>query len=194
LAFTYLLRRVAQNTVMFSEQTSLRDRSLDERFSLAYEELCRIASRLRHAEAHATIVSAALVDEAWAKLKDSPQLAQTTTGHFKAIAANAMRQVLVEEARRRNAQKRGGDVMFLTLGEDHRHVVPVDVAVLDLDAALDELEGMSPRQARIVESLFFGGMTVSELAETLDVSESLIERDWRAARAWLAARIRPAKE
>jgi RNA polymerase sigma factor (TIGR02999 family) len=185
---------MAQNTVMFSEQTSLRGRSVDKRFSLAYEELCRIASRLRHAEAHATIVSAALVDEAWAKLKDSPQLAHTTTGHFKAIAANAMRQVLVEEARRRNAQKRGGDVMFLTLGEDDRHVVPVDVSVLDLDAALDELERMSPRQARIVESLFFGGMTVMELAETLEVSESLIERDWRAARAWLAARIHPAKE
>ena len=180
---------------MIYEQTSLANRSVDERFSLVYEELRRIASSLRRAEAHATILSAALVDEAWAKLKNSPELAQTTTGHFKAIAANAMRQVLVEESRRRNAQKRGGgEVLFLTLVEGHKQSVPVDVEVIDLDAALKELEEMSPRQAKIIESLFFGGMPVAEVADSFGVSESSVERDSRAARAWLATRIRPSQE
>ncbi len=180
---------------MLSEQTSLLNRSVDERFSLVYEELRRIASSLRRAEPHATILSAALVDEAWAKLKNAPGLADTTTGHFKAIAANAMRQVLVEEARRRNAQKRGGgEVLFLTLVEGHRHSAPVDVEVLDLDSALNELQEMSPRQARIIESLFFGGLTVTEVAANMGVSESSVERDSKAARAWLATRIRPSEE
>ena len=182
---------------MFPEpKTSLSNRSVDEKFSLIYEELRRLASSLRRAEMHATIRSTALVDEAWIKLKDSPQLANTSTGHFKAIAANAMRQVLVEEARRRNALKRGGaeNVLFLTLGENDRKIVPVDAELLDLDAALHELSLMNPRQSQIVENIFFGGMTVSETAQTLEASESLVERDWRAAKAWLATRIRPPKE
>jgi len=180
---------------MLSQETSLQNQSVDERFSLVYEELRRIASTLRHAESHATILSAALVDEAWAKLKNSPELAHTTTGHFKSIAANAMRQVLVEEARRRNAQKRGGGhAILLTLDDGHQHIVPVDVQLIDLDTALTELQDMSPRQAQVVESLFFGGMTVSEVANGLGVSESVVERDWRAAKAWLATRIRPDKE
>ena len=179
---------------MFSQQSSPNTRSVDERFSLIYEELRRIASSLKRAEAHATIRSTALVDEAWAKLKNSPELADTDTGHFKAIAANAMRQVLVEEARRRNTQKRGGGgVLFLTLAEGHSQSIPIDVEVLDLDAALCELEDMNPRQAQIVENLFFGDMTVAEVATNLNVSASLVERDWRAARAWLATRIRPSQ-
>src|ERR1700733_14888052 len=94
---------------MLSEKKFIPNPSLDERFSLVYEELRRIASSLRSSEANAEIRSTALVDEAWIKLRNSPQLADTSTAHFKAIAAAAMRQVLVEEARRRNARKRGGD-------------------------------------------------------------------------------------
>jgi RNA polymerase sigma factor (TIGR02999 family) len=177
-------------------KTSLANRSVDEKFSLVYEELRRIASSLRSAEAHATIRSTALVDEAWVKLKDSPSLANTSTRHFKAIAANAMRQVLVEEARRRNAQKRGGasNIIYVTLSDSHQQMIPVDTELLDLDAALNELSLMSPRQAQIVENIFFGGMTIPEAAETLDASRSLVERDWKAAKAWLATRIRPPKE
>lgn len=181
---------------MLSEKTSLSNRSVDERFSLAYEELHRIAQSLCRADSHATIRATALVDEAWIKLKDSPRLANTSTTHFKAIAATAMRQVLIEQARCRNAVKRGGEQnrIRLTLNEDDQRVAPVDVALLDLEAALNELTHMNSRQAQIVESIFFGGMTIAEVAETLAVSESLVERDWRAAKAWLATRIRPGKE
>jgi RNA polymerase sigma factor (TIGR02999 family) len=179
---------------MISERTSLTNRSVDEKFTLVYEELHRIALALCRAEPHASVRPTSLVNDAWVKLKDSPRLANTSLGHFKAIAAGAMRQVLVDHARYRYAQKRGGpdEAIFLTLGEQHSQIAPIDVTVLDLDAALTELAQMNPRQAQAVESLFFGDMTVGEAAETLGVSKSLIERDWRAAKAWLAARIRRA--
>lgn len=179
---------------MSSETRSFPQRSLDEKFSLVYEELRRIASALRSSDANATIRSTALVDEAWIKLKDFPQLADTSTSHFKAIAANAMRQVLVDEARRRGARKRGGDgsIIILSLDDHAHHTLPLSAELLDLDAALNELADMNARQAQVVENIFFGGMTVSETARTLGASESLVERDWKAAKAWLAARIRPA--
>ena len=181
---------------MLSEERFIPNRSLDERFSLVYEELRRIASSLRSSEANAEIRSTALVDEAWIKLRNSPQLADTSTAHFKAIAAAVMRQVLVEEARRRNARKRGGDgnAIFLALTGDEQHTVPVAAELLDLDLALNELAQMNSRQAQVVENIFFGGMTVSETAGTLSASESLVERDWKAAKAWLAARIRPSNK
>ena len=104
-----------------------------------------------------------------------------------------MRQVLVEEARRRGARKRGGDgsVIVLSLDDHAQHTLPMAAELLDLDAALNELALMNARQAQVVENIFFGGMTVSETAGTLGASESLVERDWKAAKAWLAARIRP---
>jgi RNA polymerase sigma factor (TIGR02999 family) len=178
---------------MHLEPSAPNRNAVDEKFSLIYEELHRLASALRRREPHATIRSAALVDEAWIKLKDSPRLADTSTVRFKAIAANAMRQILVEEARRRNAQKRGGagQVVFVALDDGDAHTRPIDAELLDLDAALSELALMNERHARIVEHIFFGGMTVAETAASMDVSESLVERDWKAARAWLAARLRP---
>jgi RNA polymerase sigma factor (TIGR02999 family) len=177
------------------ERTELNQRSIDRKFTLVYEELRHIALALSSAEAHHTIRPTGLVDQAWLKLKDSPHLADTSLGHFKAIAANAMRQVLVEEARRRQAKKRGGhdNLFFVTLADEHRQIAPVDVELLDLDSALNELAQMNARQARIVENLFFSDMTVAEAAETLGVSKSLVDRDWKAAKAWLACRIRRSK-
>jgi len=191
--FDLVNRQDGPKSTMGSEELSTHQRSLDEKFSLVYEELRRIASSLRSSEANATICSTALVDEAWIKLKNFPQLADTSTSHFKAIAANAMRQVLVEEARRRGARKRGGDVPVIVLSlDDHaQHTLPMAAELLDLDAALNELALMNARQAQVVENIFFGGMTVSETAGTLGASESLVARDWKAAKAWLAARIRP---
>jgi RNA polymerase sigma factor (TIGR02999 family) len=171
-------------------------RDLDDLFSLTYEELRRLASFVRKNGASATINSTALVHEAWMKLKDSPHLASTSLPHFKAVAAKAMRQVLVDEARRRNARKRGGDgeVSFVPLGDSTEQVISCDEELLALDAALDELALVSPRQAQMVESRFFGGLNVAETAALLGVSESATERDWRAAKAWLAGRIRPEGE
>ena len=145
---------------MFRDASSkVGRRGVDERFSLVYEELRKIASSLLHKEPYATIRSAALVDEAWVKLRNSPQLADTTPTHFKAITARVMRQVLVEEARRRNADKRGGvgkTIFLTTLSASAQPEQAIDVELLDLEAALDELARMSERQAEIVANVFYG--------------------------------------
>lgn len=172
-------------------------RPLDDLFSLVYEELRRLASSVRRKEKAATTNTTALVHEAWLKMKHSPALAKTSRPHFKAIAARAMRQVLVDEARRRIARKRGGrgEITLMPLDEIGAAAAACDdEELLALDLALNELARLNPRQARAVESRFFGGMEVAETAILLGVSESAIERDWRAARAWLASRIRPGVE
>jgi RNA polymerase sigma-70 factor, ECF subfamily len=165
---------------------------LDDVFSLIYEELRRLASQVRRGDASATLNSTALVHEAWLKLKDSPHLASTSAPHFKAIAAKAMRQVLVDAARRRNAQKRGaGEVIQLSSECSDPESYSIDVELMDLDRGLDKLAALNDRQAHIVEYRFFGGLSVSETADLLGVSESAVERDWRAARAWLLNTVRP---
>lgn len=171
-------------------------RALDHLFSLVYEELRRLASFVRRNEAGATINSTALVHEAWLKLKGSPHLAATSPAHFKAIAAKAMRQVLVDEARRRSARKRGGagEAVFVTADDSTETMASSDEELLALNTALDELGQLNARQAQMVEERFFGGLSVAETAEVLGVSESAIERDWRAAKAWMAGRIRPKKD
>jgi RNA polymerase sigma factor (TIGR02999 family) len=171
-------------------------RALDEIFSLVYEELRRLASYIRRNDGNITINSTALVHEAWMKLKDSPHLAAASVPHFKAIAARAMRQVLVDEARRRGARKRGGDgeAIVVTLDDEMHAIASCDAELLALEAALQQLAEMNQRQARLVECRFFGGLNVAETAELLGVSESAVERDWRAAKAWLAGRVRPVME
>lgn len=171
-------------------------RDVDEIFSLVYEELRRLASFVRRSEVNGTLNSTAIVHEAWLKLKDSPRLAQTSLPHFKAIAAKAMRQVLVDGARRRNAHKRGGDgvAVFVTVDNVPEALATCDSELLALDGALEELARLNARQAQMVECRFFEGMNVAETAALMGVSESVIERDWRAARAWLAGKIRAGKE
>jgi RNA polymerase sigma factor (TIGR02999 family) len=140
-----------------------------------------------------TLTPTALVNEAWLKLASSPRFASTSRLHFKRIAARAMRQVLVEAARRRNAHKRGGPDAIVVAIDDTRDGVPwAGKDLLALDRALDELARIEPRQALMVESRFFGGLDVVETAALLDVSEATILRDWRAAKAWLAHELRQA--
>jgi RNA polymerase sigma factor (TIGR02999 family) len=164
--------------------------TLDYLFSVTYEELRRLASTVKRSDASSTLNPTALVNEAWLKLVKSPPFETTSRLHFKRIAARAMRQVLIEAARRRNTGKRGGQAIFAS----------VDLAVTDrafggqdllaLEEALQELERLEPRQAMLVESRFFGGLDVLETAELLDVSEATIHREWRAAKAWLKHRLR----
>ncbi len=164
-------------------------RALDDLFSAAYEELRRLASAVRRDDPGATISPTALVNEAWLKLADSPAVARTSSLHFKRIAARAMRQVLVEAARRRNADKRGGGTAVVTFDDSMSGLTTAD-DVLGLDAALEALAEIAPRQAQMVEARFFGGLDVDETATLLGVSEATILRDWRAAKAWLARELR----
>lgn len=167
-------------------------RALDHVFSVTYEELRRLASSVRRSDPNASLSPTTLVNEAWLKLRNSPGLAGLASLHFKRIAGRAMRQVLIEAARRRNAQKRGGGLTVVTL-EDGADQMPTGADdLLSLNAALDELARLQPRQAIVVESRFFGGLDVAESAALLGLSEATVLRDWRAAKAWLAHQLRRA--
>lgn len=168
-------------------------RVLDQLFSVTYEELRRLASSVRRGDPGATLNPTALVNEAWLKLAKSPEIGATSQLHFKRIAARAMRQILVEAARHRTADKRDGGVdVTVTFGEDLQKRPSGGKELLALNTALDELARMNPRQAVMVESRFFGGLDIPEAAELLKVSEATIQRDWRAAKAWLANELRRA--
>jgi len=170
---------------------SAERRELDDLFSLTYEELRRLASSVKRGDQGVTLNPTALVNEAWVKMASFPNLAVQSQLHFKRIAARAMRQVLVEAARRRNAGKRGGEeAAFVTFDESLAASAECGKELLALDAALEELGKINPRQALMVESRFFGGLEISEIASLLNVSEATVLRDWRAAKAWLAHQLR----
>jgi RNA polymerase sigma factor (TIGR02999 family) len=175
-----------------SDTTPGHRTELDYLFSVTYEELRRLAASVKSGDPAATLNPTALVHEAWLKLASSPAFVSTSRLHFKRIAARAMRQLLVESARRRNSQKRGGgdQAAFVTFDEAFVQPASCGEDVLRLDTALEELARVNPRHALMVESRFFGGLDVSETAELLEVSEATILRDWRAVKAWLAHEIR----
>ena len=155
---------------------------------LVYDELHAIASSLlrRERPGH-TLQPTAVVHEAYLRICGERGPAWQGRGHFLAIAARAMRQVLVDHARGRGAGKRGADLRRVTLDESLTsvgHEAP-EVDVLDLHEALGRLNALHPRQAEIVELRFFGGLTVAEAAEHLGVAERTVEKDWTMARAWL---------
>lgn len=158
---------------------------LDSLFSAAYEELRRLASAVQRDDPGITLSPTALVNEAWLKLAGSAVAPQSKL-HFKRIAARAMRQVLVEAARRRQASKRAGAAALVTFDDAARQPAGTAHDVLALQDALDELARLHPRQAEMVESRFFGGLTTPEIAQLLGISEATVLRDWRAARAWLS--------
>jgi RNA polymerase sigma factor (TIGR02999 family) len=166
------------------------ERALDALFSATYEELRRLAASVRRGDPSSTLSPTALVNEAWLKLRESPGVSRTSRLHFKRIAARAMRQVLIEAARRRRANKRGGGATLVTFDESMGEAAAYTDDLLALDEALEDLARIQPRQATLVESRFFGGLDVAETAELLDVSESTVLRDWRAAKAWLAHELR----
>ena len=177
-----------------THQTAKERQALDQLFSLAYEELRRLASSVKRGDPSNTLSATALVNEAWLKLAKQPGIAAASRLHFKRIAARAMRQLLVEAARRRNAHKRGGDgeVIFVSFDDSFDGAVTPQENLLALDTALTELARLEPRQALIVESRFFGGLEVSEISSLIGVSEATILRDWRAAKAWLGQSLRRA--
>lgn len=167
-------------------------KQLDVVYSLAYEELKRQARALLRHEGAASISPTTLVNEAWIKLSATPAIAGMSAVHFRRIAGRAMRQILVEAARKRQAQIRGKGAVHVTFSDarwmEREEKIPADV--LALDEALLMLSRVSERQAFLVEAQFFGGLSWKEAAEALGISESTAMREWRAARAWLGAQIR----
>ncbi len=166
----------------------------DKLFTLAYEELRRLASAVSRLGPGHTLSPTALVNEAWIKLASSPSVNFEDALHFKRVAANAMRQILVDHARRRAARKRGGDDSspFVTFKEEVCRDTSSPLGMIALNEALDQLAQKSPRQAEVAVLRIFQDMQMSEIAATLKISEITAHRDWKVIRAWLSVQLLPA--
>ncbi len=176
---------------MLREWSGGKQEALDALLPLVYEELRRQASRyLRRERAGHTLQTTALIHETYLKLIDQREVNWQNRAHFFSIAAQAMRRILVDYARQRHREKRGG------IGED----LPIEAAALAvsgersidlvaLDEALTRLAAFDERQARIVELRYFSGLSVEETAEALRISPATVKNDWRTAKAWLFQEI-----
>ena len=144
---------------------------------------------LRRQAADHTLQPTALVNEAFLRLFDAERASFNDRKHFFALAARSMRQVLVDHARAAQRDKRGGGRLRVTLDERMAGAATPPPELLDFEAVLQELTQLDERQGRIVELRFFGGLDVPEIAEVMSLSKSTVEREWRAARAWLGVRL-----
>ena len=168
------------------------DDALHRLLPLVYEELRRVARRhLRRERPDHTLQTTALINEAYLRLIDQGGVEVTDRCHFVALTSHLMRQILVDHARARLAKKRDGGFR-ITLAEDLAVAEPSESDVLAVDEALSRLAALDPQQARVVELRYFGGLSIRETAEVLEVSEATVKRDWATARAWLHREIESA--
>jgi RNA polymerase sigma factor (TIGR02999 family) len=162
----------------------------DALFARVYESLKGLSHRVRSGRAGETLNTTALVHEAFVKLAASGGGWWRDEAHFFAVAARAMRQIVLDAARREIALKRGGGTTALLSYDDAQHTTPVRPGELvALDEALERLSALDPRRGQVVEHRIFAGLSTEETARLLGVSSSTVERDWRAARAWLAVEM-----
>lgn len=180
-------------TRLLAEAAEGKRDALDALLPLVYDELHRqAAAYMRRERPGDTIQATALVHEAYLRLMKEPNTRWQNRAHFCAIAANSMRQILVERARARARLKRAGDRQRVTLSDATLAVSPAEAAVDVelLDAALTRLAALDPPLARLVELRFFGGLSIEETAEVLGVSPATVKRHWATARAWLKREMR----
>lgn len=160
--------------------------ALEQLMPLVYDELRRLARQaLRRERAGHTMQTTTLVHEVYLRLIDVRRVAWHDRAHFFAIAAQLMRRVLVDEARRRHFQKRGGKLTRISLTEAMQMSPERDAELVALDEALDRLAAFAPRKCRVVELRFFGGLSIEQTAAALNVSTDIVKREWRTAKLWL---------
>jgi RNA polymerase sigma factor (TIGR02999 family) len=164
--------------------------ALDRLVPLVYDELRRVArGHLQREPPGHSLQATALVHEVYLRLVDVDRMTLESRTHFLAVAARLMRQILVDHARRKRADKRGGGVTMMSLDEVSPAAPTSSVDVLALDQALDALSSLDVQQCRVVELRFFGGLNIDEAAEALGVSTATVEREWAMAKAWLYQRL-----
>ncbi|HEY8561719.1 MAG TPA: sigma-70 family RNA polymerase sigma factor [Pyrinomonadaceae bacterium] len=164
--------------------------SLDRLLPLIYDELRRVAAnQLQRERADHTLQATALVHEAYLRLLEQREVDWQNRAHFFSIAAEMMRRILVNYAVQRGAQKRGDGAARIALEDAASFSDEKDFDLVSLDDALRRLAAYDETQARIVELRFFGGLTIEETAEVLDISDSTVKREWRMAKAWLKAKL-----
>ena len=164
--------------------------ALDRLMPLVYDELHRMASRYlrREREGH-TLQTTALINEAYLRIVDQNRVNWQNRAHFFGVAAQMMRRILVDHARSHLYAKRGGGAQKLTLDEAIATPQERDLDLVALDDALTALAEIDPQQSRIIELRFFGGLTIVETAEVLNISPATVKRDWNMAKAWLYGEI-----
>ena len=177
---------MSEVTQLLREWSGGRQEARDELLGLVYEPLRAIAGRHlnREREGH-TLQPTALVHELYLKLVDQRRVAWSDRAHFFAVAAQVMRRILVDHARRRNSEKRGAGVVAVSIDAALDLAAAESFDVVALDVALENLEKIFPQQARMVELRFYAGLTIDETAAVLGVSPATISREWTMARAWL---------
>lgn len=176
-------------TQLLKDAQAGKRQSLDEFLPVVYDELKRIAAyKLAAERSNHTLQATALLHEAYLRLIDQHSVNWQNRAHFFAIASEMMRRILVNYAEGHNAKKRGDGQTLISL-DDADVAAEGEIDLIFLDNALKELAEFDPVQSRIVELKFFGGLTNEETAEVLDVSASTVKREWRMARAWLAAKL-----
>ena len=164
--------------------------ALERLMPLVYEELRSIARRhLSREDPSHTLQSTALVHEAYLRLVDQERVQWQNRAHFFAVAAQMVRRILLDHARRQNAEKRGGKAAVLTLDEGLVAEPQRDIDLVALDEALNALAELDAQQARVVELRFFAGLTIAETAEAMGISGRTVQRDWITAKAWLFDRL-----
>ena len=160
--------------------------ALNQLIPLVYEELRRLARQcMRRERGGLTLQTTALVNEAYLRMVKSNRVNWHDRAHFFAVAAQLMRRVLVDEARKRNYQKRGGGLTRIELDEALMPTHQREFDLLALDQALDRLAQFAPRKSRVVELRFFGGLSINETGAVLGVSTDIVKREWRTAKLWL---------
>jgi RNA polymerase sigma-70 factor (ECF subfamily) len=173
-------------TDLLSQLVAGNQEALPKLIPLVYEELHRLAvGYMRRERADHTLQATALVNEAYLRLVQQPCPNWRTRAHFLGVAAQIMRHILVDHARGRSCNKRGGGKGTVVLEEDLVSAPDRSLDLLKLDASLKRLAKLDPRQAKVVELRFFGGLTVEEAANVLGVSPKTLKRDWSMAKAWL---------
>jgi len=178
-------------TRLLVEWRNGNQQAADQLFAAAYQELRRLAAwHFERERPDHTLQPTALVNELYLKLFAGEPVEWQNRAHFFAVAAQQMRRILIDHARARQAEKRGGGDMRLSLTDAGDLVAPRDEQLVELDAALRQLEELDPRSARVVELRFFAGLTEKEAAEVLGISLATLKRDWDFARAWLINQLR----
>ena len=175
-----------QVTRLLQEWSEGDETALAKLMPLVHDELHQLAHQhMRRENAGHVLQTSALINEAYLRLVDQPQIRWQSRAHFFGIAARLMRHILVDDARKRNAAKRGGSFIQVPLDEASTLIQEQAANVSALDDALQRLEAIDERQGKIVELRFFGGLSIEETAEVLKVSPGTVMRDWTFARAWL---------
>jgi RNA polymerase sigma factor (TIGR02999 family) len=177
-------------TELLTRWSNGEDAALEELTPIVYEELRRLAHRQMGAERpDHTLQTTALVNEAYLRLIDQTNPRWQNRAHFFAVAARAMRQILVGYARSRRSEKRGGDAFKMELDEAALVSPEESKEIVDLHEALERLATLDSRKAQVVELKYFGGLNYEEMAEVLKISSITVRRDWRFAKAWLYTQL-----